>query len=277
MNKEIQKGAIQYAEFITDYIPQTENEKVKYYFSGSLAMLLFSTAKSIKMLESQENGEITKVLPEKIVDTKASEAFAKGIRPITSDIDIVQIADKYLNDKTYFYNLEMVKEHCDLATTLCPTWGRSIGTMYFDVLSKDRNITNHNIAVIETQKGNKIITIDPVDLMIHKVSELLYLNLERYKAKEKYEKDIKDFACLFNGVGRLNLLPENLTSHLQSMINSNTRSGVNFLQNKDVSERLKKALKDILPYIEPELHEEFNKFLGEIKTFNQYELANAKE
>lgn len=277
MNEQIKKGASQYANFISNNISQTDGEKIKYYFSGSLAMLLLSSAKSIKLMQANSDGTLTNVSPEISVDENASSSFKKGIRPISVDIDIVQVDETSFDNKTLIYNLSTVKEHCDLSTTLCPTWARCVGTMYFDVLSDDRQITNHNVAVIEIDNGKKIIIVNPVDLMIHKFSEMLAINIERISSKNKYEKDIGDLACMFNGLNKLHLIPEDIKSYLQAMIERNSHSGVNYLQNFDYSERANRVLKDVSPYIDSEAQEEFKRFIFEAKSFNKEQIAKSMQ
>ena len=77
MQKElIIEGAKQYSGHITSHIPQ-ENEEgaIRYYFSGSLAMLLLNSAKSFKPLLLDEKGKVIIEEQEILIPNKNKNSF----------------------------------------------------------------------------------------------------------------------------------------------------------------------------------------------------------
>ena len=94
--QKIIAGAKQYADYIIKHRPQkAEDGQVIYYYSGSLAMLLLSSAKSIKSFSLDQYGYTTNEQQEVSIPQKTTECFEKGTRPITSDIDIVMPETSY--------------------------------------------------------------------------------------------------------------------------------------------------------------------------------------
>ena len=282
MNEEIRKGAVEYATYISNNIPQTENEQAKYYFSGSLAMLLLSSATTLKPISFDNNGNITKVEPTINVSEKAREAFSMGLRPISLDVDIVCIDDRCFDRKGDIYNLGAVRKNCKYATSLCSVWGKKNeygytynGTMYFDWLGDDREISSHNLVILETDDGKKILITSPAELMIHKFSEMLSINQE--KQKEKYEKDISDFACIFNGLGEIEALPKDIIELLGYMTTVNKNSAVSKLSYLDLSEKIDRVYKDILPKISTNLQQDFKLFIDGTSKFNKEQIAIEKQ
>ena len=275
MSEIVKKGAMQYVSYITENIPQTNGEKINYYFSGSIAMILLSTAKKIKPVTFDSNAEILNNSPEIEVSDDAKQSFSNGVRQLSSDVDIVEAVEgSFMNGSTgKIYNLGAVRNNCNLASSLCPAWERINGTMYFDVLSHDREITGHNVTILELENGKKVLVTNPIDLMVHKFSEMLVINLSREKLAQKYDKDVKDLSCLFNGIAKLGMIPENFKSYLENLIQINKSSTVNNLQYKDFSERLSKILEDVMPHIEKDSKEIFNKLIEDTKTFNQEQLS----
>ena len=220
MVENIQNGAEQFASFITEKIPQTNNEKVKYYFSGSLAMLLLSISKKIKPLKSDGNGNIISTAPEKEITSDALKYFKNGVRPLSIDIDIVEMHDEDFSNmnSTKFYNLKSIKENCQDWYSLCPNWHGFNGTMYIDILTNEREIFSHNMAIIELSNGKKVLTVNPVDLMFHKISEICMIDKDR--DYEKFDKDCKDIACLYSGLNALEMLPKNAEKYLKKFAQS---------------------------------------------------------
>ena len=193
MDKEKQlilDAANQYTEYITTNIPQTQNDEVKYYFSGSLAMLLIMGAKSFlrgtvadkKFKQRGENIEI---------DSSSKSCLEQGIRTSSSgDVDVVEIEDDYFLRFSSIYNTKRVRENCSLTKTLFPTWreGQN-GSMYLDLLNDDRKINAHNIACITLKDGTKVYTIDPVDLIFHKFADAISALRTSENAKAKGERN----------------------------------------------------------------------------------------
>lgn len=273
MVENIQNGAEQFASFITEKIPQTNNEKVKYYFSGSLAMLLLSISKKIKPLKSDGNGNIINIASEKEITSDALKYFKNGVRPLSIDIDIVEMHDEDFSNmsSTKFYNLKSIKENCQDWYSLCPNWHGFNGTMYVDILTNEREIFSHNMAILELSNGKKILTVNPVDLMFHKISEICMINKER--DYEKFDKDCKDIACLYNGLSALEMLPKNAEKYLQNMTKNNNFSAVNNLLYNDYLDKIKSCYDNSKIYIEPEKQKDFQSMITSVENFNEQSIS----
>ena len=88
--KQIVDGAEQYACHIARNIPQTdENGKCQYYFSGSLAMLLLNSAKTIKPEYLSKDGFVESEQPAFSLSDKNKELLSQGIRQIGFDVDVI--------------------------------------------------------------------------------------------------------------------------------------------------------------------------------------------
>lgn len=213
--QKIINAAKQYATYIVENIPQKSTEgEVKYYFSGSLAMLLLSSAETIKSSFLDGKGRFVGRANEIVVSKKAKDALLQGVRNIGIDVDVVTIDDNCFDGMGKIYNLSTVRQNCDLATKLCPAWGKHNGTMYFDMLSDERKITGHDVAEIITKDGNRVYVSSPISLIMHKFADTIVCltAMQRYKRKdhinleglreesEKYVKDISDFTSMFNCV-----------------------------------------------------------------------------
>ncbi len=267
--QDIISGATEYATYITNHIPQkSQDNKILYYFSGSLAMLLLSSAKNIAFVEADKNGDINFISPQVKVTPEAKNAFKKGVRPISIDVDVVTVNDSALTNKGKYYNIAKVKENCHLATELCPAWSRIGGTMYFDILSDERDIISHNMTVIELENSNPVFIVNPIDLMLHKLSESLHLQTKPKQA-EKYEKDVKDLACLLGGIISLDILPENFEEYIGEVLNNNPTSSIskNLVVNHETE--LLNLAKDIKPYIDKQIYDKAKQVLSVITKFNK--------
>ena len=274
MVNDIQKGAEQFAIYLTENIPQTSRDKVKYYLSGSLAMLLLSISKKIKPLKSDSNGNITFDFAEKEITGDAKSCFKFGVRPLSIDIDLVEIKDADFSNEnnTKIYNLTKIKDNCPNWYNLCPSWHGCNGTMYVDVLSDVRGISSQNIAVVELEKNKKILIANPIDLMFHKFAEMCLIDKD--KNFYKYEKDCKDLSCLYNGLTKLNLLPENTQNYLTMMTKANNFSAVNNLLYYDYSDKIKQIFQDSKKFIEPANQKNYQNMISEINKFNEHALSN---
>lgn len=208
LKQDIVNGAKQYADYITQQIPQIgETGVINYYFSGSLAMLLLNSAKMVKPLTLNSNGEIVSSnFAYEITDINR-ENFSKGIRTIGRDIDVMAVAKR---PKGNFYELSKVVDNCNLATKLCPEWENGKGTFYYDFLNDDRDFDSYFAAELTLLDGSKFIISDPLVLVSHKFGECINYKMvgQRVWGKgnmspalgKKYSKGIVDFATMFNGL-----------------------------------------------------------------------------
>ena len=211
---KIVEGAKQYSKYITTNIPQlSENGNVIYYFSGSLAMLLLNEAISIKSMFLDEDGQVVRERLEFDISEENRKSFARGIRPLSLDVDTVATRPNVFNRRTNIITttVEVIK-NCPLATKLCPMWGIRGTSNYFDCLESEeegRIFKGHDIAEITIKDGTKVIIADPLCMLVHKLADAmmckdcidrLSLGLSPETLQTKYEKDINDFASMFNGI-----------------------------------------------------------------------------
>ncbi len=285
MDKEKQlilDAANQYTEYITKNIPQTHNDEVRYYFSGSIAMLLIMGAKSF--LRGTVAGKKFKPRGENIeIDPSSQTCLEQGIRASSSgDVDVVEIEDDYFLGFSSIYNTKRVRQNCSLTKTLFPTWREYLnGSIYLDLLNDDRKINAHNIACITLKDGTKVYTIDPVDLIFHKFADAISAlrTSENAKAKggdeysdKKYKKDIKDFCSLVNGI--LPLIKDfDVSATLDEILTNNEQSAIKSLIEGKDEESARKFYQDCKPHIKSGNEQLFKKLFEEI--LNRFALVKS--
>lgn len=280
MQKElIIEGAKQYSGYITSHIPQ-ENEEgaIRYYFSGSLAMLLLNSAKSFKPLLIDEKGKVIFAKQEIFIPNKNKNSLYKGVREITLDIDVITIDKQTFEEKANIYYLGKIRENCDLATTLCSKWEKNNGTMYFDWLADDRTFKDYNAAELTMLDGTKVLVVDPLYLTIHKFADGLAckISIERLlnngkstlKKEEKYQKDLRDFASLFNGVVSLysGIDFDKIIMHIYQACPDTAFSTI---MQTNLEDKIEQFSSDIATLIDEENQKLFKKFIRSIDKQNK--------
>ncbi|MBO5884830.1 MAG: hypothetical protein J6Q51_03440 [Clostridia bacterium] len=287
---KIVAGAKQYCDHVTDKIPQRdENGNIKYYFSGSLAMLLLSSAKSVKSFYVSKDGKVEKENVEFSIPQKNLESLNKGVRPLGHDVDVVTIDDKTFAGRGEVYQLGAIREKCDLATELCPSWKSGAGTMYFDWLADERMFDGYDVAELTMNDGTKVLIADPLCMTIHKLADAIkckqiYERLETRgrltpdiakSNQDKYQKDIRDFSAMFNGVVALypNVDFKKVIEHTLKICPQTAFSGI---MNSNSTEKIKQFGRDVLPYIEPDNKEHFMDFINTVGKTNM-SLLNKQE
>jgi len=282
MKNNIIAAAKQYSDYITSQVPQKdENGNIKYYFSGSIAMLLLNSAVFVKSSYMNNDGQIVRDRQEFLIPEKHKESLLKGVRPLTSDIDLVVTDTQYMSGKNKPFMLNYVKENCNLALDLCPNWSTVIVNNVLDVLSFDRNITGHDIAELTMMDGSSVYVADPLCLTMHKFADALTclrvierMNNGEIKAtrleevKAKYKKDIQDFTSLFNGVVILysDLDFQRIINHVYETC-SDTAFSSNL--NMDSINRIQQFYSDSIKFIDSDIQNLFGAFIGEIMSFNK--------
>ena len=210
-NQKIIDGAKQYALYITSNIPQKDEKgNVRYYFSGSLAMLLLSSTESVKTYTLDSSGNLIADGRGFVISEENKSGLAAGVRPLSIDVDVVTLDESTFNRTARVYNTKTVLEKCDLAAELCPAWIGSINSMYLDSLGEERAIDVHDVATITLADGGELLIADPLNLILHKFADaiavknnekrIVGMGKDTARVVEKYEKDVRDFASMFNGV-----------------------------------------------------------------------------
>lgn len=213
MNNEqeiIVNAAKQYAEYLISCIPQKDEEgSVKYYFSGSLAMLLLNSVKSVNSIYIDKDGEIIKTRGERIFSEENKKHLEQGIRKISLDIDVIEVLEKSFTVHRNIYSTKAVRENCDLVLSLCPTWKIDCDDLLIDALTETREFVGHDIAELTLNDGSIVITADPLCMVFHKFADAMSCKnmIDELEKKgrtiagkqTKYKKCVRDFSSMFNG------------------------------------------------------------------------------
>lgn len=289
--KKIVKAAEQYASYLAGKEPQVdENGRMKYYFSGSIAMLLLSAATSFKTSSVDIQGATIEEGREFEIPDKNRTALAQGVRQLSMDVDIVSTCDVFLKGE---HSLVNVRNNCDLVGDLCPVWMKpGGGTMYLDNLTDDREFVTHDVAELTMQNGSKILIASPLSLIVHKLADtmtclrIIKVRLSKengnelaprvIQIKKKYEKDIEDFVSVFNGI--VSLYPEldfkKLIEHILEAIPS---SAISNITDMDWIENLKKFHADCKDKISDDCKDKFDKFVDDLIDINTYYMEQTAE
>lgn len=204
-------------------LPQIENGKLNYYISGSLAMLLLSSAANVTPCTINDKDEIVNLGKKEAITAAQKQALYAGVRKMGGDLDAVAVALDAIP-----YNGKMQK---DLGVDMKKLSTSIFATLAVDDLDETHQISHPNLAILEDEKGNKVVISSPVELVLHKASELIVLlgsvatrtdlKPEHIKTKrEKIAKDVADFAAMFNAVSTMELYPKNIADYLANLFNS---------------------------------------------------------
>lgn len=291
VQKDIVNGAKEYIDYIVSHIPQKdENGNITYYFSGSLAMLLLNLAKYIKPQYLNKNGEVKYARKEFAVPENNKKYLEQGIRPISLDVDVIEIESGTFAGKGGIYQLGKIRENCNLATSLCPQWERGAGTSYFDWLAGDRSFAGYDMAELTLEDNTKVVIADPLCLVLHKFADAIVClrSIRNLKNKgkltpqretnlqKKYAKDIRDFSSMFNGVVGLyiNVDFEKLAQHLLDTCPQTAFADVMQSESMDL---IKVFSGDTMSEISGEYQGLFERFVNAIGATNKDMLQNQAE
>lgn len=289
--QKIVEGAKQYSNYIIIRLPQVdENGNMKYYFSGSLAMLLLSSASSFKSVYIDKEGKTIRERQEIFIPEKNREYLLQGVRPISLDVDIVAVDDSAFYGCGVIYDLKTVKKMCSLATELCPRWETKDGTGYFDYLSGDRVFEGYDIAELTLQDGTKIIASDPLCMIIHKFADGIKCKVARenlaskgklrpereIKLQEKYQKDIRDFTSMFNGI--ISLYPDiDFKKVVNRLLETCPETAFSEIMKGDCTDKIKQFWYDAREQIVDDYQNLFGEFIGAIEIRNKEILVSNRK
>lgn len=282
-------GAKQYLDYLTSQVPQRDdNGNLRYYFSGSLAMLLLSSARSIKPSFLDAKGKVVCASEEMSIPDRNRESLAVGVRPIGQDVDIVTIDDTVFDGKVYAYELSKMREKCDLATTLCPKWANGGGTMYVDLLASDRTFDGFDVAELTLLDSTKAVIADPLSLITHKFADALgcktAIEIARGRGRltseklveydAKYEKDLKDFASMFNGVVAL-YGKMDFNKVVEHILQTCPDTAFAKKMHAEVADKIKQFWFDCKELIEADSHTLFSEYIQAVNELNKFTLSRA--
>lgn len=283
VQKDIVNGAKQYAEYIVSHILQKgEDGNIRYYFSGSLAMLLLNSAKCIKPQFLNESGKIKAEQEEFFIPEKNKTYLERGIRPIGLDVDVIEIEAGTFEGKGGIYQLGAIRENCNLATSLCPQWERGAGAGYFDWLAGDRSFVGYDIAELTLEDNTKVAIADPLCLILHKFADAIkcqtiICNLKNKgkltpqratDLKKKYAKDARDFSSMFNGVVGL-YTDVNFEKFAQHLLDVCPQTAFTDIMQSESMDLIKAFYDDAMSEISNEYQGLFKKFINAMGTTNK--------
>ena len=282
MDEQKQKiidGANEFVKYIVAGMPQLDaNGNVRYYFSGSLAMLLLYSAKSIKSFYLDDSGKSVKQTHQFSIPDKNRESLVAGIRQLNSDVDIVPIDKmvlKPLADRQHC-NMATVAKNCPLISDLSTKLLKCCTTMYFDCLNEDRVFMGHDVAEITLQDGEKIFIADPLCLIIHKLADAITaltiikdMSIKgslkpdaKLRLQKKYQPKLKDFVPMFNCLASLyNVDYKEFVEHIAETYQETAFTNVLETKYIDIIERFREEAKE---QVEEEYRPLLDKFIDAI-------------
>ena len=288
--RNIVNGAMEFTKYMTEQIPQKDtNGNATYYFSGSLAMLLLSSAKAVTPAVLDNEGKVISKQETMSIQEEHKKNLSQGIRPLTSDVDIVCIDNAIFDRKANVFLKNNIKQHCPYSNFLCPAWwGKSvISKITPDLLVGDRSFHLYDVAELILEDGSIAIIADPLALVCHKFADgIACLSLvDRFKQKgmlrpekeqkfmQKYQKDIKDLTSMFNGV--ISLYPNiDFTELIEGILQNCDDTSFSRMMGCNSHDKIKKFYEDSIDQINEENKDLFHNFVNALDTQNKAILEN---
>lgn len=200
------KIGLDFGTYLVKLSPQIKDNSLQWYLSGSLATMVTANASGITEIKLDKENNIIGMSKTKDITDEQREKIQKFSRKLGIDIDVVNVNGDVFNgapigNRPHARNvINNVPDVLELMS-----WGPTMaGSMYIDSLEGDRDIKNHPVAKIETEKGEIYVTAPP-EQIAHKLSETILLSSMLFRKKDdsklisKYEKDIRDFSSMFYG------------------------------------------------------------------------------
>lgn len=290
---KIKNAAFTISNYVIDNLPQEQDGKIMWYYSGSMVWNLIAQAKSIKLINLDKNGNVVNFSNSPIqISTEANGYFTEGVRQMTGDIDVIATNTTYLTSENDNYCATQMKKFRDNypeeSKILCPAWTGAVNANCLEVLSDDRVFEGYHLAEINLgpdESGEDVLVYitNPVDLLMHKIAEALTLD----PGSEKFQKDIKDIATMYNGLASLGLIPDDVPGYMNDMLQINPAqsfddtnySGTCFdrvfvIWVDEVPEYAPHFFSYVEPYIAPEHKESFGEFAEEVTNFTPAEMSS---
>ena len=287
--KNVVNGAMEFAKYMTEQIPQKDtNGNATYYFSGSLAMLLLSSANSITPAVLDKDGKVVSIQETMSIQEEHKENLSQGIRPLTGDVDIVCVDDNIFAGKGNIFTKNNIQQHCSCSNLLCPAWGKSsISKINTDLLSGDRTFSFYDVAELILEDGSIVIIADPLALICHKFADGISClsAVNRLKQKgilrpekeqeliQKYQKDIHDLTSMFNGV--ISLYPNiQFAELIENVLQNCDKTAFSSMMCNNSCDKIIKLCADCIGQINDENKDLFYNFVNAIGIKNKAILEN---
>lgn len=273
MDKKLKtkNAAAKITTHLVNAVPQTVDGQITWYYSGSLAINLYASAKSMRFVTLDKNWRVVDFSNNTTpVHSDAKNYFTLGVRKISQDIDLVAKSPSISNEMWSVANTKNLRtQFPDDIGELCSYWatGKMTGA-FLDILNDERTFNGHHIAELTLENGDKIYTLNPIDLLFHKISETI---VAQGKDNTKYQKNLGDISSLLNALSSMGLLDENSFEQIVQIAGINGReSGIHKAFNKPEGEvlgKLETLQKDLNPLITEENKETFNTVFEGLNTF----------
>lgn len=287
--KNIVNGAMEFAKYMTEQVPQKDaNGNVTYYFSGSLAMLLISSAKAIIPAVLDKDGKVISQQETMSVQEEHKRNLSQGIRPLTGDLDLICVDIGAFKDKGDVFLREKIHQNCSHTLSLCPSWESGVFTkINTDILSNDRSFSAYDIAELTLEDGSKVIISDPLVLMCHKIADgvscLSSIENRRIKGVltpekeqktiQKYQKNIKDLVAMFNGL--ISLYPNiDFAEIILKVLQNCDLTAFSKMMDCDSRDKIKKLYEDSKELINDENMDLFHNLFNTISVQNKAIIEN---
>jgi len=280
---------MEFAKYMTEQIPQKDtNGNATYYFSGSLAMLLLSSAKAVTPAVLDKDGKVISKQETMSIQEKHKKNLSQGIRPLTGDVDIVCVDNNIFEGKGSVFIKNNIQQHCSYSDSLCPAWGEStIPRIACDYLSGDSSFSLYDVAELMLEDGSIAIIADPLALICHKFADgiacLSVVNKLKKQGRlkpeneqalmQKYQKDINDLTSMFNCV--ISLYPNiEFTELIEYILQNCDETSFSSMMGGKNSYKIKKFYEDTIDQINEENKDLFHNFVNAIDIKNKEILEN---
>lgn len=211
--KEIIEVAGKYGEYLSENAPQVDRSGFNYYFAGSLAAMLYASAKEIQYINIDEDKKISDGETIEISEETRKSLIDFGRK--IGDIDIVQVGDKGLIQK-----LEHPVREPGMSLTIDTNWPYISNEKYIkrqipdidklhsekqvqNILGEDAiygelngAVTRDRVCRLTTTSGKVIYIASPETIIAHKVNKAI----NNFGREHEEEKDARDLAIFTNSI-----------------------------------------------------------------------------
>ncbi len=268
---KIKNATTKITSHLVNSVPQYVDGQITWYYSGSLALNLYASAKSMRFVTLDENWRVLDFSNSSLpVNDDAQKHFTSGVRKISQDIDLVAKSPNFSREMNPVAHTKILRaQFPDDIGELCQVWATGALTgAFLDVLNDGRTFNGHHIAELTLENGEKIYALNPIDLLFHKIGETIIV---QGNDDAKYQKNLGDISSLLNALSSMGLLDENTFEHIIQIAKINgPESGIHKAFNKPETEvlgKLETLQKDLSPLITEESKETFNNVFEGLNEF----------
>jgi hypothetical protein len=195
-NKNI---AINLANYLSENNPQVKNEKLNWYFAGSLSNALLSKARIIEDLNIAEDKTMTRISFKKL-SIEEQERLQHLNRKLNDNINIVSTSKDKPNHLIFPSSNNINKDVANLQELV----NNPIKKVKDEGSTKF--IKDHNVSRITMSDGNFFYITSPIAALAYKLDKTIecyqWMSKPDYSAfnKPEYDKSITDFTNIYYGI-----------------------------------------------------------------------------